>query len=719
MLLNKAYYALKPVIPWRVRTALRRWRGNRRRTAFADVWPIDEKAGATPPAWPGWPEGKRFALVLTHDVEWTKGLERVERVIDLESRYSFRSSFNFVPEREYRVSDSLRQMLEHSGFEVGVHGFKHDGKLYSSKREFASRATHIREYLHKWNASGFRSPLMQHNLQWLHLLGAEYDASTFDTDPFEPEPDGVRTIFPFWVPGPEGSGYVELPYTLVQDFTLFVVLREQNIDIWKRKLDWIVAHGGMALLNTHPDYMCFDGKRDRDEFPAAYYEEFLRYISEKYDGSFWHPLPRDVARFFTTCIPRASRNSRKKICMLTYSNYETDTRVRQYAEALAKRSDEVDVIAITQDDRVPRDGQEVAGVNLFRIQRRKHNESGKWMYAWRLLCFFLKSALLVARRHDRVRYDLIHVHNIPDFLVYAAFYPKWRGAKVILDIHDIVPELFANKFETNGRGLYVRLLKRIERSSASFADHVIVANHLWQQRLISRSVPKQKCSVILNHVDRAIFYRRTRTRNDQKFILLFPGTWQWHQGLDIAVKALGHLKDDMPDAELHLYGGGGGSGTKARLAKLADELHLDGRVKFFGDVSLDQVANVMANADVGVVPKRADSFGNEAYSTKIVEFMSQGLPVVASRTKIDSFYFDDSLVRFFPSGNSRAMADAILDIKKNSALRESLVEAGLEYASSNDWDHSSCRYLDLVDTLTTEIFEGAQSISEVEVDLFA
>ena len=125
---------------------------------------------------------------------------------------------------------------------------------------------------------------MQHRLGWLHALGVEYDASTFDTDPFEPEPDGVGTIFPFWVPGPDGGGYVELPYTLVQDFNLFVVLREQNIDIWKRKLDWIAEHGGMVLLNTHPDYMCFDGKPARDEFPVSHYEELLRYVREKYEG---------------------------------------------------------------------------------------------------------------------------------------------------------------------------------------------------------------------------------------------------------------------------------------------------------------------------------------------------------------------------------------------------------------------------------------------------
>jgi glycosyltransferase involved in cell wall biosynthesis len=244
---------------------------------------------------------------------------------------------------------------------------------------------------------------------------------------------------------------------------------------------------------------------------------------------------------------------------------------------------------------------------------------------------------------------------------------------------------------------------------------VIIANHLWEEKLTLRSVSKQKCSVVLNHIDPTVFYRRAKTRSDQKFILLFPGTWQWHQGLDIAIEALGHLKHRIPNAELHLYGGGGGVGTQARLAKLAGSLGLDGRVKFFGDVPLEQIANVIANADIGVVPKRADSFGNEAYSTKIMEFMSQGVPVVASRTKIDSFYFDETLIKFFESGNSEAMADAIVEVKENHLLSESLIKRGLDYATMNSWDHNKSQYLNLVDTLSNETFGDEILMSAVDL----
>ncbi|HEX3543178.1 MAG TPA: glycosyltransferase, partial [Candidatus Acidoferrum sp.] len=440
-MLNEIYYFLKPFIPWSVRLALRRQRAHSRLATYASTWPIDPKAGLHPPGWPGWPGGKQFAFVLTHDVEGAKGLSRVTRLAEMEARHGFRSSFNFVPEGEYVLSAEMRENLIGQGFEVGVHGLQHDGKLYASKEEFAAKAAQIRNFLREWKACGFRSPLMQHKLAWLHQLGVEYDASTFDTDPFEPEPDAVGTVFPFWVPGPNNSGFVELPYTLPQDFTLFVVLREPNVDIWKKKLDWVAACGGMALLNTHPDYMCFDGETKKDEFPSAFYEEFLTYAKEKYSRAYWSTTPCEVARFYCSSMPLTARNSRKKVCMLVHNTYETDNRVRRYAEALAKRGDQVEVIALTGGN-APLVSEEINGVTVFRVQNRVRNERGKWTYAWRLLRFLVVSSIFMTRRHHRIKYDVVHVHNLPDFLVFAAWYPKMTGARIILDIHDIVPELF-------------------------------------------------------------------------------------------------------------------------------------------------------------------------------------------------------------------------------------------------------------------------------------
>jgi glycosyltransferase involved in cell wall biosynthesis len=698
VILNRTYYALKPLLPLGLRLPIRRWWARRLREAHSRSWPIDEHAGVAPAGWPGWPEGKRFAFILTHDVEGYRGVSRVGRLAELDRVHGFRSSFNFVPE-DYRVPPALRENLEQAGFEVGVHGFKHDGKLYSSKASFARHAAGINRYFRDWNVSGFRSPSTHHRLGWLHQLKAEYDASTFDTDPFEPEPDGYGTIFPFWVPGPGGSGYVELPYTLPQDSTLFVLLQEPDIRIWQRKLDWIASHGGMALVIVHPDYVCFEGKPAIDEYPVARYEELLRYVRQKYENQFWATTLREVARYYRSAIPADTRNTRRRICMLAYTRYASDGRVRRCAEALAKRGDHVDVVAL-QDPGMP-DSGELNGVRVFPLLSRQKNERSKWQYAARILRFSLASSAFLTRRHRQVRYDLVHVHNIPDFLVFAAWYPKLTGTKIILDIHDLVPELFANKFGARG-GLFPHFLKRAEKAAAAFSDHVIISNHLWYGTVTGRSVPKTKCSVYINHIDSDLFRPHPRTRNERKLVIVFPGSFQWHQGLDIAIEAFARIKPRLPDAEFHLYGSGQ---MESNLRALANRLGLDGTVRFCGTVPLDDIPHIIANADLGIVPKRADTFGNEAYSTKIMEFMSQGVPVIASRTKIDTYYFDDSQVRFFPSGDAQALAAAIVELAEHADLRETLIANGREYATRNSWNLRKRDYLALVDSLTIEPFE--------------
>ena len=262
---------------------------------------IKESAGRKPEGWVGWPEGKQFALVLTHDVESQVGLDRVRQLAELEMRLGVRSSFNFIPEGPYQVSKQLLQWLVSNGFEVGVHDLHHDGQLYRSRAEFVQKSKRINHYIKDWGAVGFRSGFMLNELDWLHDLNVQYDASTFDTDPFEPQPEAVDTIFPFWVPSPGGhkssrGGYVELPYTLPQDSTLFLLLRENSIDLWKKKSDWVARNGGMLLLDTHPDYMTMEGgPRKVGEYPVAHYQDFLRYISSSYDRKYWHVLPRQVA----------------------------------------------------------------------------------------------------------------------------------------------------------------------------------------------------------------------------------------------------------------------------------------------------------------------------------------------------------------------------------------------------------------------------------------
>jgi len=295
---EKYYYLLKKIIPRSTQIAIRRKMIQRKMLQYSAVWPIDEKAARPPENWQGWPEGKKFAFVITHDVETARGVDNCGALMDMEEKYGFRSSFNFVA-GDYVIPQSLLNEMHRRGFEAGSHGLHHSGNLFQSRNEFNEHAIQINQFLKKHSLVGFRSPSMYHNLEWTHELNIEYDASTFDTDPFEPQPDGVQTIFPFWVAGPDGRpGYVELPYNLPQDFLLFILLQHKNIDIWKNKIDWIAANGGMALFISHPDYMSFNGVSHYEKYPVKYYEDFLQYVRTKYEGQYWHALPKDLARFW-------------------------------------------------------------------------------------------------------------------------------------------------------------------------------------------------------------------------------------------------------------------------------------------------------------------------------------------------------------------------------------------------------------------------------------
>lgn len=296
-MLNKVFYIFKPLIPRTVQIFLRRLLIKYKINKYKDVWPILESAGNKPEGFPGWKDNKKFAFVVTHDVELQGGHDKSIQLMQLEKHLGFRSSFNFVPER-YKVSPEVRAELIRNGFEVGVHGLNHDGKLFSSREVFSARAKNINGYLKQWNAIGFRAPAMHHNLEWQHELNIKYDLSTFDTDPFEPQSDGVGTIFPFRVKK-NGSkeGYWEFPYTLVQDFTLFILMDGSN-EIWKKKLDWIVQKGGMALLNVHPDYINFSHHKSCiQEFLVSQYEGFLKYVKSKYKAQYWNPLPKELAQY--------------------------------------------------------------------------------------------------------------------------------------------------------------------------------------------------------------------------------------------------------------------------------------------------------------------------------------------------------------------------------------------------------------------------------------
>jgi hypothetical protein len=301
-LLARTYYRCKPFIPKSVRWILRRSRISRIMRRHSDVWPISSSASGKPDQWKSWPHGKQFALVFTHDVESSEGVHAAPQLAELEIKYGIQSSFYLIPEGQYEDPVDLRNWLVERGFEIGVHDLNHDGQLYESRESFSRKAKGINHYLKKWNAVGFRSGFMLHQLDWLHELNILYDASTFDTDPFEPQPDGTHTIFPFLITHTENGTrreYVELSYTLPQDSTLFLLLQEKSARIWKEKLAWLVQHGGLALVNIHPDYIDFsEDASDPSKYPVALIEDFLVHVRDTYGDAFWNPRAKDLAQWY-------------------------------------------------------------------------------------------------------------------------------------------------------------------------------------------------------------------------------------------------------------------------------------------------------------------------------------------------------------------------------------------------------------------------------------
>lgn len=385
-----------------------------------------------------------------------------------------------------------------------------------------------------------------------------------------------------------------------------------------------------------------------------------------------------------------------RVCMLTYSFYELDARVQQYATALLDQGHEVDVIALRRAG-MPRH-ETLSHLTIHRIQYRVRNERGVASYLLRIGQFLIHAVVVLARAHRARRYQIVHVHSVPDFLVFAAIVPRLLGARIVLDIHDILPEFYASKFHADRQGLLFKVMLRLERLSVKFADYTIVANDLWCARVKGRSGQARNCIAIRNYPDPQRFFPRHGKESNGSFVILYPGTLNSHQGLDVAIRAFARVQDQIPGAEFQIYGEGP---SRPALVKLADQLGLGGKVVFNDPVPADRIADIMAGASLAVVPKRASSpFGNEAASTKIFEFMALGVPLVVSRTRIDSYYLDDSLVRFFESENEEDLAHAIVGLAGSPELRRRLAARGLRYAAEHSWANKKHDYLRLVDSLT-------------------
>lgn len=283
---QKLYYSyLRPITPKKIRRLVQKLSGSSVRFKENFIYDelvsrVFEKGVDETELKKLYPDNSKFAVVLTHDVETAQGFKFIPKVIELEKKYNFRSSWNLVPYK-YKSDNGILRFIRENNNELGIHGYNHDGKLYYSKKIFSERVKFINDALEKFEAVGFRSPVVHRNLEWLQELNIRYDCSCFDYDPFQPFPGGTGSIWPFLA-----GRFVELPYTLPQDHTLFYVLKEKTIDIWRKKTDWLVSHNGMILALTHPDYLCENNNLGK-------YEELLTYLSSLNNGC--HMIPRELA----------------------------------------------------------------------------------------------------------------------------------------------------------------------------------------------------------------------------------------------------------------------------------------------------------------------------------------------------------------------------------------------------------------------------------------
>ena len=394
----QAYYRIKNLIPaalrHRLNSAAIRMRAKREfprwpcESALIEYWldwlRINLHALNRSDAWHigFWPGGAKCSIVLTHDVEGRLGMSRMEQMADLEERYNFRSAWN-LPLAQYEIDWNLIDRLRRRGFEFGAHGLSHDGRLFRSEGDFTELAPLLQELARSHDLNGFRAPSTLRRAEWISKLSFDFDCSFSDSDPYEPQPGGTCSVFPFFL-----ANMVELPYTMPQDHTLIHLLHRSPTQVWEMKAQWIESRGGMILTLVHPDY-CGSGPLSRGIRNTAQATGRIRIRlaraalrgfrmvalprSNAADDARRHSVHRRTGRrargrpdaFERTIV---EVNAVARFLMIAYTTYMHDGRVKRHAEALAERGDHVDVICLATEQQPITNGVNVIGLPMPRYR---------------------------------------------------------------------------------------------------------------------------------------------------------------------------------------------------------------------------------------------------------------------------------------------------------------------------------------------------------------
>ena len=391
----------------------------------------------------------------------------------------------------------------------------------------------------------------------------------------------------------------------------------------------------------------------------------------------------------------------KRVAMVMYSSYPEDERPRRVIDAFRKEGMTIELICLGEGNAKSQENTE--GLEILHVPLR-HRRGGKLAYAFQYGSFLLISTLVLAWRSLLRRYDLVYVHNMPDVLVISALVPKALGAKVILDLHDPMPELMTTIFGLNKESRTVRFIRWMEKWSIARVDLAITVNQACKHLFTSRSCATDKMIVVMNTPDSVIFPFHDVTEqpspdpfSNKRFVMMYHGTAVERNGLDIAVEALALAKDKMPDAELRVYGPS--TPFLESVMCTVREKHLEGLVHYLGPKTLEELVNEIEQCDLGLVPNRRSSFTEINTPVRIFDFMALGKPVIVPLTPgIRDYFAEDSLL-FFEAGNAADLARQMEHTFSNRQKLNEIVRKGQQVYLAHTWAQEKQTLLEGVSSL--------------------
>jgi len=377
----------------------------------------------------------------------------------------------------------------------------------------------------------------------------------------------------------------------------------------------------------------------------------------------------------------------KKILMVVYSYFPQDVRPRREAEALINAGYTVDIICLRLPDQTK--FENIWGVDTHRVNISK-SRSSKRKYIFLYASFFIRSFFLLNRLFVKNRYAVIHVHNMPDFLVFLSVIPKLFGSKVILDLHDPTPEMLVTKFAEDRDSWLIKMLKWQERASIRFAHKIITTNKSFLDKFISRGCPPDKINIVMNSPQESIFNKfvnKSKNKSDEnKYVVMYHGIIIKRYGLEELVNAINLLKDKIPGLELRVYGTGE---DLSLFLEMVRKLNLENIVKYFGQVSIEKIAETIPECDVGIIPNRLNPFTQINFPTRIFEYLHMKKPVVVPRTQGINDYFDEGSILYFDAGDAENLANVIFNVYSDPGKTLEVVNKGYEIYQKHRWENQS------------------------------